>query len=82
MEEKDKELEKTKTRPKKEDDGQPITGEAPSGDPSKKTDDLLEEAKKIKEELEKTREKARQRERQIEEDATEIRQKHRVKGGQ
>ena len=82
MPERDKELEKTKTRPKKEGDDKPITGDASPGDPSKKVEDLLEEAKRIKEELEKVREKARQRERQIEEDATEIRQRHRVKGGQ
>jgi hypothetical protein len=82
MAERKNELEKTKTRPKKEGDNEPVIGEAPGGDPSKKTDDLLEEAKKIQEELDKTREKVRQREQQIEEDATEIRQKHKIKGGE
>jgi hypothetical protein len=79
----EKEIEKTKKRPKKEDDG--LSGgdsEPKEGSGEDKGKGLKKTADDIKKELEKTREKVRQRDAQVEADDTQVKEQQPQKSGQ
>lgn len=75
------EKEKTKTHPKKEDEG-PIEDSETLDGAKKEGESPKDKAKKIQEELEKTRKRAREADAQIEKDDAEVREKHKQAGGQ